>query len=121
MQVGGSLAHCFFKPLIIVTTTTTTTFFFFLDFYCSDSGRFGNGGGGRGSSTHTSLLAHLLFLAVGVRGAGVEGGVVVAGRGVVGAGFAVFGRFGVDAVFVLRVFARVAERGGGREGAAVER
>lgn len=87
----------------VFTVTTIATPFFFSIFIVP-----------RGK-THTSLLAHLLFLAVGVRGAGVESGVVLTGGCVVGAGFAVFGRFGVDAVFVLGVFARVAERGGGGE------
>jgi len=63
------------------------------------------------------------LLRLGRRLAGVESGFLGRGRGVVGAGFAVFVRFGLEAVFGLGVFAGLlgegvgeGARGGGREG-----
>lgn len=94
----------YYGPFVIVTTTTNhhrhQLFLVLID----DLGEWKRI---EGRITHAGLLAHLIFLLMGVRGAGVEGGVIVAGRGVVGAGFAVFGRFGVDAVFVLGVLSGV--------------
>ena len=47
----------------------------------------------------------------GIGDVGVEGCVFVTGGCVIGSAFAVLGCFGVDAVFVLGVFSRMAEGG----------
>ena len=54
----------------------------------------------------TALLLVLLLSSLGAGGARVKGG-AGAGGGVVVSGLGVFGRLGVERVFVLRVFARL--------------
>lgn len=67
-----------------------------------------DGGGG----AYACFVAHFNFLGARVGDGGVESCVFLTGGCVVGAAFAVFGCFGVDAVFVLGVFSWIEERGG---------
>ena len=69
---------------------------------------YGDGDGG----IYACLVAHFVFLMAGIGDVGVEGCVFVTGGCVVGSAFAVLGCFGVDTVFVLGVFSRIAEGGG---------
>lgn len=57
--------------------------------------------------TYALTLAGLVFLGLRVSDVGVECGVFLAGALVVSGALAVLGCFGVDAVFVLGVFARI--------------
>lgn len=58
----------------------------------------------------------MIFFRLGIRDVGIEScGLFASGR-VVGARFTVFGGFGIDAVFLLRVFAGELGGGGGGYG-----